>query len=99
MSVAMLAQQSGAKTMNPGLTEHDRIVSETMMNLWSSFARTGIPQAKGIYDWLACSTDSDRYLYIGQDIEVRAGYSRVAQQETARAYRYMHSGAFYDSID
>ncbi|MCR4394198.1 MAG: carboxylesterase family protein, partial [Dehalococcoidales bacterium] len=34
-SVFMIAQASGAKSMNPGLTEHDRTVSEAMINLWT----------------------------------------------------------------
>ena len=78
-SVFMIAQASGAKSMNPGLTEHDRTVSEAMMNLWSSFAKTGQPKAHGVPDWPQYSTESDRYLYIGEKFEIRSGFSRVAQ--------------------
>jgi len=78
-SVGMIAQSSGAKTMNPGLTEHDRTVSEAMMNLWSSFAETGKPKAGGIPDWPEYSARSNCYLYIGEKFETRSGFSNVAQ--------------------
>jgi carboxylesterase type B len=78
-SVGMLAQQAGAKTMNPGLTEYDRIVSEAMMSLWSSFAKTGKPRAEGVPDWPEYSGKTDRYIYIGEKLEVKSGFSKVAQ--------------------
>ena len=78
-SVAMLAQQSGAKTINPGLTEHDRTVSEAMMSFWSSFAKTGNPQAEGVPDWPKYSVKSDKYFYIGEKLEIKSGFSKVAQ--------------------
>jgi len=78
-SVAMLTQQSGAKTKNPGLTDHDRVISEAMMELWTSFAKTGIPQAKGITHWPAYSLDTDRYLYVAEKIDVKSGFSKLAQ--------------------
>jgi para-nitrobenzyl esterase len=78
-SVGMIAQASGAKTMNPGLTEHDRTVSEAMMNLWSSFAETGKPKTEGIPDWPEYSAKSDEYLYIGEKFEIKSGFSNVAQ--------------------
>jgi len=78
-SVGMIAQSSGAKTMNPGLTEHDRTVSEAMMNFWSSFAGTGKPKAKGTLDWPEYSVKSDEYMYIGEKLGVKSGFSNVAQ--------------------
>ena len=78
-SVGMIAQSSGAKTMNPGLTEHDRTVSEAMMNFWSSFAGTGKPKAKGTPDWPEYSIKSDEYIYIGEKLGVKSGFSKVAQ--------------------
>jgi para-nitrobenzyl esterase len=78
-SVSMIAQASGAKTMNPGLTEHDRTVSEAMMNLWTSFTETGRPKTEGIPDWPEYSAKSDLYLYIGEKFEIKSGFSNVAQ--------------------
>jgi len=78
-SVGMIAQSSGAKTMNPGLTEHDRTVSEAMMNFWSNFAGTGKPKAKGIPNWPEYSVKSDEYMYIGEKLGVKSGFSNVAQ--------------------
>jgi len=79
ISVGKLAQQSGAKTMNSGLTDVDRRVSEAMMELWTSFAKTGIPQTKGVTNWPAYSVDTDRYLYVAGTLEVKSGFSLVAQ--------------------
>jgi carboxylesterase type B len=77
----MLAQQSGAKILNPGLTKYDRTVSEAMMSLWSSFAKTGKPQAEGVPNWPKYSIRTDNYLYIGEKLEVKSGFSKVAQKK------------------
>jgi carboxylesterase type B len=79
-SIAMLAQQQpGAKKINIELTDTDRIVSKAMMELWTSFARTGIPEVKGVINWPAYSVDTDMYLYIAGTLEVKSGFSKVAQ--------------------
>ena len=54
-SVFMLARQSGAVSVEPGLDSTDKAVSEAMMELWTSFARTGKPAARAIPDWPAYS--------------------------------------------
>jgi para-nitrobenzyl esterase len=77
--VYMLAQQAGAKTPEPGLGDIDRTVSEAVMGLWTEFARTGKPQAKGVPDWPAYAMDTDKYLYVSDGCEVQAGFSKVAQ--------------------
>lgn len=76
-SVFMLARQSGAASDEPGLDSTDRVVSEAMMELWTSFARTGKPAARGIPDWPAYSRAADRYLYLSGKSEVRTGFSRM----------------------
>lgn len=78
-SIAMFMKQLGVKTTNIELTETDRIVSETIMELWTGFARTGIPRAKGVTNWPAYSADTDTYLYITGAPEVKSGFSKVAQ--------------------
>ncbi len=79
-SIAMFVQQLGVKNTNIELTETDRIVSETMMELWTSFARTGVPKAKGVKNWPAYSAKTDMYLYISGTPEVKSGFSRVGQK-------------------
>jgi para-nitrobenzyl esterase len=79
-SVYMLAQQSGAKTAIPNLDETDKKTSEAMMGLWTSFAKTGKPRAQGVPDWPEYSGNTDRYLYIYDRCEVRAGFLKVAEQ-------------------
>ena len=75
-----LAKPSGAKSPDPGLTHADRRVSELMMTMWTSFARTGNPSIEGVIDWPTWDEATDRYLYITEKPEVRSGFSRVAQK-------------------
>jgi para-nitrobenzyl esterase len=79
-SVSMIAQSSGAKTVNPDLNKYDRTISEAMMKLWSSFAATGKPKAAGVPNWPEYSEKSEEYLYIGEKLELKSGFSKVAQQ-------------------
>ena len=76
-SVSMLAFGPGKKPVEPSLDSTDRAVSEAMMGLWTSFARTGRPQAEGIPNWPAYSHSTDCYLYVSGKSEVRAGFSRL----------------------
>jgi para-nitrobenzyl esterase len=79
-SVYMLAQQSGAKLANPGLGAADRKVSEAMMGLWANFVKTGRPRAQGVPDWPEYLGNTDQYLYICDQSEIRTGFSKVAEQ-------------------
>ena len=72
-----LANQSGAKSPDPGLTDIDRKVSEEMMAMWTQFAKTGNPNAKGPIDWPAWEPDGDKYLYIAEPLKVESGFSKV----------------------
>ena len=76
-SVGVLALGPRAASVKLGLDSTDRAVSETMMELWTSFARTGKPAARGIPDWPAYSRSTDRYLYVAGKSAVRTGFSRV----------------------
>jgi len=78
-SVYMLAKQAGAKTEAPGLGVIDRGISEAMMGLWAGFARTGKPQTAGVPDWPEYTAGTDRYLNICGVLEVKTGFSKVAQ--------------------
>lgn len=64
--------------MDPGLTEADRRVSEAVMEMWTSFARTGVPQVPGATPWAPWNPDADNYLYIADPLEPRRGFSRVS---------------------
>ena len=76
-SVSVHALRSGATSPNPGLDATDRAVSEAMMELWTSFASTGKPKAKGIPDWPEYSKITDRYLYVSSRSEIREGFSKL----------------------
>jgi para-nitrobenzyl esterase len=76
----VLAKPSGAKSPDPGLTKLDEQVSELMMNLWTNFARTGNPSLKGLVDWPNYEKTTDQYLYITESLQVKSGFSRIAQK-------------------
>jgi hypothetical protein len=73
-----LARASGAKQEDPELNEADRRVSEGMMGLWTSFARTGIPSVpRQGFTWRPYDRATDNYLLINDPLEVRSGYSKL----------------------
>ena len=76
-----LAKTSGAKTPEPGITDADRKVSENMMAMWAQFARTGDPNVKGLVAWPAFDPAMDQYLYIAEPLQVKSGFSKVAQKQ------------------
>jgi para-nitrobenzyl esterase len=76
-SVGVLALGPRAASVKLGLDSTDRAVSETMMELWASFARTGKPGAKGIPEWPEYSGATDHYLYVSGKSEVRSGFSKL----------------------
>jgi para-nitrobenzyl esterase len=77
----LLAKGSGAKTPDPGFTDTDRKVSENMMAMWAQFAKTGNPNVEGLTAWPAYESESDQYLYIAEPLQVKSGFSKVAQKE------------------
>ena len=77
----LLARGGGAKTSDPGLTDADRKVSENMMSMWAQFARTGDPNVKGRITWPAYQSATDQYLYIAEPLQVKSGFSKVAQKQ------------------
>ena len=50
-----------------------------MMELWANFARDGKPSAMGISNWPEYSKDSDEYMNVCDQFEIRTGFSKVAQ--------------------
>jgi len=80
-SAFFLAKTSGAKTSDPGLTDADRIVSENVMAMWAQFARTANPNLEGRVTWPAYEPATDQYLYIAEPLQVKSGFSKVAQKQ------------------
>jgi len=78
-SIAMFMQTSGAKTKEVRLGASEKFISEAMMQMWAQFAKTGKPSVKGLIDWPAYHKADDKYLYINEPLEVKAGFSKVAQ--------------------
>jgi para-nitrobenzyl esterase len=77
-SVAMLAQP-GNNTARPDLGTIDRYISETMMALWASFARSGKPSAQGVPDWPEYSEETDQYMNVCDRFEIRKGFTSLAR--------------------
>ena len=65
------------KSQNPGLTDTDKFISESMMRMWVQFALTGNPSIKGLIDWPVYSTASDQYLHIDKTLEIKSGFSLI----------------------
>ncbi|OGN95000.1 MAG: hypothetical protein A2Y89_03060, partial [Chloroflexi bacterium RBG_13_51_18] len=63
------------KSPNPRLTDTDKYISESMMNMWVHFALTGNPNIEGLIDWPVYSAASDQYLYLDKILEIRSGFS------------------------
>lgn len=76
----LLAKDSGAQTPNPGLTEIDKEISRNMMAMWTRFARTGDPNIEGLAAWPTYDSETDQYLYINESLQIKAGFSKVAQK-------------------
>jgi para-nitrobenzyl esterase len=74
-----LARASGAKQDDPELDAADRRVSEAMMDMWTSFARTGSPNRDGHEAWPMYESGSDSYLHIVDPPQVRTGFSQLVQ--------------------
>jgi para-nitrobenzyl esterase len=71
---------AGAKSPMPTISDTDRKISETMMQIWTQFARTGNPKIAGMVTWPVWQKATDKYLYITDKIQVKSGYSKVAQK-------------------
>ena len=52
-----------------------------MMKMWTQFARTGDPSVDGSVNWPAYDSETDQYLYIGESLEIKAGFSKIAQED------------------
>jgi para-nitrobenzyl esterase len=76
-----LAAQSGAKDPDdPGLTEADRRISETMMKMWARFAETGDPDLEGVVEWPLYNPASDEYMYFADPLEIKTGFSKTVPE-------------------
>jgi para-nitrobenzyl esterase len=80
-SIVLSLQASGIKIPDIILDADDKFVSEAMMGLWTSFAKTGKPVTKGLTDWPAYDKAGDRYLYVTNTLEVKKGFSKVGQSK------------------
>jgi len=78
----MAGMMGGAKlkTKDTGLNETDKYVSESMMKMWAQFADTGSPEIQGLTGWPAYDKAGDKYLYINKTLEIKNGFSRIAQK-------------------
>jgi para-nitrobenzyl esterase len=66
---------SGAKSAVPTISKTDRKVAENIETIWTSFARTGNPSVKGLIDWPAWDSKTDKYLLITDQLQVKTKYT------------------------
>ncbi len=79
VTLRFMYKAAGAKSDMPVITDNERNVSEAIMQMWTTFARTGNPSVKGLIDWPEYSTDTDKYLYIVEPLQVKSGFSRILE--------------------
>lgn len=72
-----IAQTAGALCDSPDISDTDRRVSGMMMKMWAQYARTGDPNAEGLVTWPSWDPDKDRYLYVKDTLQVKAGFTKV----------------------
>jgi para-nitrobenzyl esterase len=72
-----IAGIAGAKSLDPGLTDVDRKVSETMMQIWTQYAKTGNPGVKDLIYWPPWDKFTDKYLFIAEPSVIKTGYSKI----------------------
>jgi para-nitrobenzyl esterase len=73
---------TGAKSLGSvPITDADNRVSENMMAMWTQFARTGNPNVEGLITWPAYEAATDQYLYLADPLQVKSGFSKVAQKK------------------
>jgi len=51
------------------LTEKDREFSNTMMDIWTNFAKTGNPSLPGSFEWPEFESSDQKYISLGVVIE------------------------------
>ena len=79
--ILSIAGMAGAKSLDPGLTEIDRKLSELMMRIWTQFAKNGDPNVEGLVDWLPWDKATDRYLFLTPKPEIKGGYSKLPENK------------------
>jgi para-nitrobenzyl esterase len=76
-TLRFLARRSGCTSPEPGADAADQIVAYQVMTMWARFAATGDPSVAGVVSWppytRSGTKGGDRYLDIGQALEVRKG--------------------------
>jgi para-nitrobenzyl esterase len=66
---------SGAKSSVPSISASDRKVAENIETIWAGFARTGNPSIKGLIDWPAWDSETDKYLIITDPLQIKTGFT------------------------
>jgi para-nitrobenzyl esterase len=74
-----LARSAGAKSIDPGVTDEERKVSEAMIRMWTQFAKTGDPAVSGI-GWPEYSESAESYLYITGPLKAKTGFSKLIRK-------------------
>jgi len=68
-----LAGWGGCSQEVPETDELDVTVADNATTIWAQFASTGDPSVDGLVDWPAYTETDNRYLDIGDTLEVRTG--------------------------
>lgn len=72
-TMLFLAGGGGCESREPQVDEIDMRVADQASTIWAQFARTGNPSVSGLIDWPAFTEENNRYLDIGDPLEVKTG--------------------------
>jgi len=66
---------SGAKSPVPSISASDHKVADNIETIWTSFAKMGNPNVKGLIDWPAWDSQTDQYLLITDPLQIKTKYT------------------------
>lgn len=63
--------------ISTGYSTADVAMTQTIMTLWTNFAKNGDPSIPGVLDWPPYTTSSDTFLEIGDVLEIKTGLAEA----------------------
>ena len=68
------------------VSDREEAFSETMMTIWTNFAKKSNPSSKGVVDWPAYNVDEPMTVIIGSEIGLEKGVRSEQVREITAGY-------------
>jgi len=72
-TMIFLSGGGGCDSNTPETDEVDMTVADHASTIWAQFAKTGDPSVEGLVEWEPYTESNNRYLDIGQTVEMKTG--------------------------